>query len=117
MVQIIASSTTGWMGHVGKQFMERPSTVFWTVGASHCIEPVLEKISEMGHVWGILDRAKTITRFIYGHAAVLDLFKCYSGGSELIKPCKVSLAMPFMTPENMVLKKENLIAMFASSGW
>ncbi|KAK1587778.1 hypothetical protein Q3G72_016743 [Acer saccharum] len=117
VVQIIASLTTGWMGHVGKQFMERQRTVFWTVSASHCIELVLEKISMLDFVRGILDKAKTITRFIHGHAAVLKLFRDYSGGGELIKRCKVSSAVPYMTLENIVLEKENLKAMFASSAW
>ncbi|KAI9194528.1 hypothetical protein LWI28_006838 [Acer negundo] len=117
VVQIIASLTTGWMGHVGKQFMERQKTVFWTVSASHCIELALEKISMLDFVRGILDKAKTITRFIHGHAAVSKLFRDYSGGGELIKRCKVSSAVPYMTLENIVLEEENLKAMFASSAW
>ncbi|KAK1568717.1 hypothetical protein Q3G72_027835 [Acer saccharum] len=115
VVQIIAISTTGWMGHVGKRFMERQRTVFWTVSASHCIELMLEKISTMDSVSGILDKARTITRFIHGDTSVLQLFRDYSGSRELIKPSKVCLAMPFMTLENIVLEKENLQAMFASS--
>ncbi|KAK2662403.1 hypothetical protein Ddye_000977 [Dipteronia dyeriana] len=115
VVQIITSSTRGWMGHVGKQFMERQRTVFWTVSASHCIELMLEKISTMDSVSRVLDKARTITRFIHGDAAVLQLFRDYSGSRELIKPSKVRLAMPFMTLENIVLEKENLKAMFASS--
>ncbi|KAK3206631.1 hypothetical protein Dsin_020677 [Dipteronia sinensis] len=117
VVQIIASLTTGWMGRVGKQFMDRQRTVFWTVSASHCIELVLEKISMLDSVRGILDKAKTITRFIHCHAAVLKLFRDYSGGGELIKRCKVSSAAHYLTLENIVLEEENLKAMFASSAW
>nr|POE58532.1 hypothetical protein CFP56_29588 [Quercus suber] len=44
VIQVVACSITGWMGAVGKQFMDRCKRVFWTVSASHCIELMLEKI-------------------------------------------------------------------------
>lgn len=117
VVQIVACSTAGWMGDVGKQFMERRRTVFWTVSVSNCIELMLEKIGTMDSVRGIIDKAKTVTRFIHGRATVLKLWRDFSGECNLIKPSKVRSAMPFMTLENIVSEKKNLKAMFASSAW
>lgn len=117
VVQIIASSTTGWMECVGKQFMESRGPVFWTVCASHCIELILEKMIEMEFVRQVLKEAKTLTWFIYGHAAVLELFKRSSGCCELIKPCKVSSAMTFMTLKNILSKKKDLMNMLDSVEW
>ncbi|KAJ0083327.1 hypothetical protein Patl1_30957 [Pistacia atlantica] len=115
--QIIACSTSGWMGDIGKQFMERRRSVFWTVSASHCIELMLEKIGMMDSVQRILDKTKTITRFIHGHASVLKIFRDFTGDCNLIKPSIVRSAMPYMTLENIVLKKKNVMAMFVSSEW
>lgn len=60
VVQVIAFSTTGWVGDVGKQFTERWKSVFWTVNTSHCIELMLDKVANMGDVRRTLEKAKTI---------------------------------------------------------
>lgn len=117
VVQIVACSTSGWMGDVGKQFMERRRTVFWTVSVFHCIALMLEKIGTIDFAREILEKAKTITKFIHGHATVLKLFRVFTGNRNLIKPSKLRSAMPFLTLENIVAEKKNLQAMFASSEW
>ncbi|EOY26199.1 HAT transposon superfamily protein, putative [Theobroma cacao] len=117
VVQIIAFSTEGWVGAVGKQFMGRSKTVFWTVNASHCIELMLDKIAMMGEIRGTLENARTISKFIHGHLTVLNLLRDYTDGHDLIKPTKVRSAMPFVTLENIIAEKKNLKAMFASSEW
>ncbi|KAH9750783.1 HAT transposon superfamily protein [Citrus sinensis] len=117
VVQIVACSTSGWMGDVGKQFMERRRTVFWTVSVFDCIALMLEKIGTIDFAREILEKAKTITKFIHGHTTVLKLFGDFTGKRNLIKPSKLRSAMPFLTLENIVAEKKNLKAMFASFEW
>ncbi|XWS11656.1 hypothetical protein CRYUN_Cryun37aG0018000 [Craigia yunnanensis] len=117
VVQIIAFSTIGWVGAVGKEFMDRCKTVFWTVNASHCIELMLDRIAMMGEIRATLEKAKTISKFIHGHATILNLLRDYTDGHGLIKPTKIRSAMPFVTLENIISEKKNLMAMFASSEW
>lgn len=117
VVQIVACSTSGWMGDVGKQFMERRRTVFWTVSVFDCIALMLEKIGTIDFAREILEKAKTITKFIHGHATVLKLFRDFTGKRNLIKPSKLRSAMPFLTLENIVAEKKNIKAMFASFEW
>lgn len=117
VVQIIACSTAAWVGAVGKQFTDRRRTVFWSVSASHCIELMLEKIGTMDFIRGILDNAKIITKFIYGHAEVLKLMRNHIHSYDLIKPSKMKLTVPFLTLENIMSEKKNLKDMFASSEW
>ncbi|XP_022714654.1 uncharacterized protein LOC111274345 [Durio zibethinus] len=117
VVQIIAFSTIGWVGAVGKQFIDRWKTVFWTVNASHCIELMLDKIAMMGEIEETLKKARTLLKFIHGHATVLNLLRDYTDGHDLVKPTKVRSAMPFVTLENIIAEKKNLKAMFASSEW
>ncbi|XP_024460971.1 uncharacterized protein LOC112328187 isoform X2 [Populus trichocarpa] len=117
VVQIVAFSTVGWVGAVGEQFMQRYWCVFWCVSASHCIELMLEKIGAMDSIRRTLEKAKIITKFIYGHKKVLKLMRNHIDDYDLIKPSKMKLAMPFFTLENILSEKKNLEEMFDSFEW
>ena len=105
------------MGAVGEQFMQRYWCVFWCVSASHCIELMLEKIGAMDSIRRTLEKAKIITKFIYGHKKVLKLVRNHIDDNDLIKPSKMKLAMPFFTLENILSEKKNLEEMFDSIEW
>ncbi|EEF32010.1 uncharacterized protein LOC8287228 [Ricinus communis] len=117
VVQIIACSTTGWMGTIGKQFMDRRRTVFWSVSASHCIKLMLEKIGAMDCIKWIIEKAKIITKFIYGNGEVLKLMRNYTNSYDLVKTSRMKFGVPFLTLENIISEKKNLENMFASSEW
>lgn len=117
VVQIITYSTSLCMEDVGKLITEKHKTLFWTVSASHCLELMLEKIGMMDHIKGVLEKAKTITKFIYSRATVLKLMRCHIGGCDLIYPSRIKSAIPFLTLENIVSEMENLQKMFVSSEW
>ncbi|XP_038717156.1 uncharacterized protein LOC120010430 [Tripterygium wilfordii] len=117
VVQIVACSTEGWMKALREEYRIRNRPIFWTVSVSHCIALILGKIGMMDSIRGILDKAKIISKFIYGHATVLKLWKNQTCDRELIKPSKIKPAMPFMTLENMVEEKRTLKHMFSSSEW
>ncbi|KAL5813738.1 hypothetical protein ACOSQ3_024510 [Xanthoceras sorbifolium] len=74
----------------GSSLWSAKGRCFGLLSASCCIELMLEKNNMMDFVRGILDKPKISTRFLHSHATVLKLFKDYSGGHELIKPCKTS---------------------------
>ncbi|PSS07218.1 S-cell enriched with leucine-rich repeat-containing protein [Actinidia chinensis var. chinensis] len=117
VVQIITYFTSACMEAVGKQLMEKHRTIFWTVSASHCLQLMLEKMGMIDLIKGILEKTKTITKFIYSHATVLKLMRNHTCGCDLIKPSKIRSAMPSLTLENIVSEKENLGEMFVSSEW
>ena len=97
--------------------MDKCQTLFWTVCASHCIEMILEKIGMMGTTGDVLDQAKTIARFIYSHAMVLNLMRNHTLVHDLVKPSKRKPAIPFLNLQNMVPEKGRLENMFISSVW
>ncbi|KAM1240692.1 hypothetical protein ACFX15_045441 [Malus domestica] len=117
VIQVVADTTTGWAGTMQKEFSSRCKDVFWTVSASHCIALILENIGMIGSTRDIFDKAKVMTKFIHGHEAVLKLLKKHTLGHDLIKPSKIRSAVPFMTLENIVSKKQNLKDMFSSPEW
>ncbi|OWM69466.1 hypothetical protein CDL15_Pgr013927 [Punica granatum] len=104
VVQIIACSTAGWLGTMEKQFMEKCKTGFWTVSASHCVELMLEKMALMDSVQPVLEKAASLTKFMWKQKdsfPLLDIKDPFSEGK--------SAAIPFMTLENIVAEEEKLI--------
>nr|VDD52762.1 unnamed protein product [Brassica oleracea] len=61
VVQIIACSTSGWVGELGKSFAANNSNMFWSVSISHCFELMLVEIEKMDSFGGILDKVNNIT--------------------------------------------------------
>lgn len=118
VLQMVSYSSKLDCIHVaGKQLQKKYKSVFWTVSASHCIELMLQEIEMMGSFKDILDKAKSLTRFIYNHAMVLELLRNYTDGKDLVKPSKIRSASSFLTLENILLEEENLKKMFSSSEW
>ncbi|CAK9146146.1 unnamed protein product [Ilex paraguariensis] len=117
VVQINTYSTSACMEAVGNQLMEKHRSFFWTVSASYCIELMLDKICTMGRMRGILENAKTITKFIQSSATMIKLLRKHTNGCDLVKPCKIKSALPFLTLENILSEKKNLKNMFNSSDW
>ncbi|XP_019198469.1 PREDICTED: uncharacterized protein LOC109192333 isoform X4 [Ipomoea nil] len=116
VVQIVSYSTSTFMEDVGKRLNEKHKGVFWTVSASHCIELMLNKLAMMDVFKEILEKAKTITQFVYSNEDVLKLARKFCS-TDLVKPSKIKSIVPFLTLENMAVEDENLQKMFLSSGW
>lgn len=117
VVQVITYSTSEFMETLGRQVMDKYQSIFWTASASHCIEMMLDKIGTMNQIKRTIEKAKTITRFIYNHAFVLKLLKNHTQGLNLIKPTASKMAAPFVTLENILLQEDSLHEMFTSSDW
>ncbi|KAH0632693.1 hypothetical protein KY285_035370 [Solanum tuberosum] len=116
VVQIVAYSTSACMMEVGKKLMEKCKTVFWTVDASHCMELMLQNFTKIDPIQEALEKAKTLTQFIYSHATALKLLRD-ACPDELVKSSKIRSIVPFLTLENIVSQKDCLIRMFQSSDW
>ncbi len=84
VVQVITDNAANYVV-VGKMFMERHPTLFWTPCAAHCIDLMLEDIENIPFVKDIVDSSKSITRFIYNHASVLHLMRTFTNNKELVR--------------------------------
>ncbi|KAK6779700.1 hypothetical protein RDI58_021884 [Solanum bulbocastanum] len=116
VVQIVTYSTSACMMEVGKKLMEKHKTVFWTVDASHCMEHMLQNFTKIDPIQEALEKAKTLTQFIYSRATALKLLRD-ACPDELVKYSKIRFIVPFLTLENIVSQKDCLIRMFQSSDW
>ncbi|KAM3217014.1 hypothetical protein P3L10_026457 [Capsicum annuum] len=116
VVQIVAYSTSACMMEAGKKLIEKRKTVFWTVDASHCLELMLQKLTKIDPIQEVLEKAKSLTQYIYSHATVLKVLRD-ACPVELVKPSKIRSVVPFLTLETIVSQQEHLIRMFQSSEW
>ncbi|KAL2902899.1 hypothetical protein RDABS01_027981 [Bienertia sinuspersici] len=117
VIQIVAHTSSDYLEEVSKQLIENHRSLFWTVSATHCISRILDKIAAIWSIKVTLDKAKTITKFIYARAAVLKLLRKYISSHDLVKSSKINSATSFLTLENFLVEKSNLELMFISSEW
>ncbi|XP_020248452.1 uncharacterized protein LOC109825945 isoform X2 [Asparagus officinalis] len=117
VVQVITDDLTGYMQAVGNKVAEKYNTIFWTICADRCIDLILDKISMIEHVKEVLTKAKTITQFIYSHAFPLELMKAYIRREVVIRTSRLESVAAFITLENMMSEKDNLLHAFNSSVW
>ncbi|KAK6779701.1 hypothetical protein RDI58_021885 [Solanum bulbocastanum] len=75
---------------------------------------MLQKFPKIDPIQDVLEKAKTLTQFIYSHATVLKLLRD-ACPDELVKSSNIRFIVPFLTLENIVSQKECLIRMFQSS--
>ncbi|KAJ6811383.1 uncharacterized protein M6B38_269570 [Iris pallida] len=116
VVQIITHDASCYMEAAGAK-LEEKYNIFWTVCADYCINKITERLESMDHVKMVLDEAKAITRFLYSDELLLELMRKHIVERELIRSSMLKSVVPFITLENMVSERENLVRMFTSEAW
>ncbi|XP_077226238.1 uncharacterized protein LOC143859407 [Tasmannia lanceolata] len=93
-------------------------TFFWTPCAAHCLDLILEHLCKptvFPHIATTIERARTITKFIYNHGSLLNLMrKKFTGGKELCRPAATRFATNFISIQSLVLNRKALQQMFVS---
>lgn len=117
VVQIVAHTSSDSLEEVSKQLIEKHRSLFWTVSATHCMSLILDKIAMIDSIKLTLDKAKTISKFIYSRAAVLKMLRRYISSHDLVRAATINCAASFLTLENFLVEKSNLELMFTSSEW
>ncbi|KAK9276942.1 hypothetical protein L1049_006480 [Liquidambar formosana] len=116
VVQVITDSAASFV-YAGRLLMGKYTSLFWTPCASYCIDKMLEDISEQEWVSTVLEEAKTITRYIYSHAWVLNMMRKFTGGRELNRPRITRFVTNFLTLRSVVIQEDNLKNMFSHTEW
>ncbi|KAJ6346377.1 hypothetical protein OIU77_029269 [Salix suchowensis] len=119
VVQVMTCSVTSWMFPVIKQIRRSHMHIFWAVSASDCMGLMLEKIAAVNDIRRVLDEATSLVRFVHNNAAVLEMFRDFTGSERenLFKPAKMRPAIPFLILESILSCKDELKEMFTSLDW
>ncbi|XP_077249307.1 uncharacterized protein LOC143888789 [Tasmannia lanceolata] len=117
VVQFVTDSEPSYKT-VGKRLEVVYGTFFWTPRTAHCLDLILEhlcKPSVFSHIATTIERAVTITKFIYNHGDLLNLMrKKFTGGKELCHPASTRFATNFISIQSLVLNRKSLQQMFVS---
>ncbi|WOL15318.1 hypothetical protein Cni_G24099 [Canna indica] len=111
------SDGADWYKTAGKVLTDKYRTFFWSVCASHSIELMLTKMSQMHEVNGTMAKAKKISQFIYNDSWLLNLLKKSTEGRDLIRPARTPSVTDFLTLHNIFSFKGSLQQMFTCSSW
>ncbi|XP_077249262.1 uncharacterized protein LOC143888726 [Tasmannia lanceolata] len=117
VVQFITDSEPSYKA-AWKKLEIKYATFLWTPCAAHCLDLILEHLGKpdvFPLIGSTIDRARKITRFIYNHAALLNLMRQkFTGVRDLCRPARTRFATNFISIQILVLHRKALQQMFVS---
>ncbi|XP_077235770.1 uncharacterized protein LOC143877539 [Tasmannia lanceolata] len=116
VVQVITDSTPSYV-YAGRLLSNKYPSLFWSPCASYCIDKMLEDISKQEWVSTVMEEARSITRYVYSHAWILNMMRKFTGGRELIRPRITRFVANFLSLRSIVIQEDNLKHMFSHSDW
>ena len=96
VVQIVTDNAANYMA-AGRLFEIRHPTIFWTSCAAHCIDLMLEDIGKLHWIHEVVEKAKSITKYLYNHPIVLNTMRKYTEGKEIVRPAVTRFATNFIS--------------------
>lgn len=120
VVQFVSDNDASYKA-AGQALQHRYGTFFWSPCAAHCIDLMLENLSDPRH-FPIIDetikKARKITKFIYNHSWVLSLMRQeFTNGRELCRPAVTRFATHFLSLQCLLKFKKELRQMFTCDKW
>ena len=116
VVQIVTDNAANYVA-AGKLLMERHPHLFWTPCAGHCIDLMLEDLGKLPWIKTVIERGRSVCKFIYNHTWVLNLMRKHNGQRELSRPGVTRFATNFLTLKSLLDSKGGLRRMFVSEEW
>ena len=116
IVQVITDNGSNFK-LAGKLLEAKRPHLYWTPCAAHCIDLILEDIGKIPRVSKVLDRAISMTNYIYNHIGVLNMMREFTKQRELIRPRKTRFCTSYLTLQCIHKHKNSLRAMFTSEEW
>ncbi|CAD6260555.1 unnamed protein product [Miscanthus lutarioriparius] len=84
VVQVVTNNASNNMG-AKKLLLEKIPNIFWTSCATHTINLMLQGIGNMPRFKKVIDQAKAIAIFVYGHTRTLECLRHFTEGREIIR--------------------------------
>eukprot|EP00253_Pinus_taeda_P010935 PITA_10935 len=97
--------------------MERYPNLFWTPCATHSIDLILKDIGKIPLVRDIVESSRSVTKFIYNHASVLNLMRRFTNNKELVRPAITRFATTFISLQSLLNSMWDVKRTFLSQDW
>ena len=105
------------LNYVGRLLEKKRPHLYWTPGATHCLDLILEDIGKLPYIKKTIERATSISRYIYNRTGLLNMMRRFTEQRELLRPAKTRFATAFCTLSHINEQRNNLRRMFTSSDW
>eukprot|EP00253_Pinus_taeda_P002252 PITA_02252 len=112
VVQIVTDNAANYMV-VGRLFEIGHPIIFSTF----CVAQMLEDIGKIHWIHEAVEKAKSITKYLYNHTIVLNTTRKYTEGKEIVRPAMTRFATNFISLQSVVEQKINLKRMFLGPKW
>ena len=96
VVQVVTDNASNNMAAANLLRVARPK-IFWTSCATHTLNLMLDAISKLVKFKGMVDKAKTLTIFIYAHHKTLALMRKFTKKKDIVRSGVTSFATAFLT--------------------
>jgi hypothetical protein len=116
MVQVVTDNGANYKA-VGKILMDQIPTLFWSPGAAHCLDLMLEDIGKLKYFKKTIAQAKRVTTFIYRNERILSAMREQRGGMDLVRPGATRFATCFLTLKSLHKHRYPLKGLFLSDAW
>jgi hypothetical protein len=116
VVQIIIDNVGNYVT-AGRLVMERYRSLFWTLCAAHCIDLMLVAMGKASFIKEVIDKARSIPKFIYNHTFVLSLMRRHTKNKELQHPAITHFSTNFLTLQSLLQCQFELKQMFVCDEW
>lgn len=121
VVQVVSYEASPWLDEVGERIKTRHQSIFWSISPTYCLTLMLERVASMNWIRETIEQAKRITRLVHSDPSILDLFKKGDIRGDmayyLVKHSMIKAATPFLTLEEMLLKRKDIETFFTSKEW
>ncbi|GMY08472.1 hypothetical protein FCV25MIE_03711 [Fagus crenata] len=101
----------------GRRLTDTFPTLYWSPCAAQCIDLILEDFGNLEWINAVIEKARSVTKFVYNHSVVLNMLRRYTYGNDIVEPGVTRSATNFTTLKRMVDLKHNLQAMVTSQEW
>ncbi|XP_042499898.1 uncharacterized protein LOC122078103 [Macadamia integrifolia] len=116
VVQVVTNNAANYVA-TGRMLMQKRSKLYWTPGAAHCLDLMLEDIGKLKAYKITIERAKTMTSFIYRHYKLVDALRKKTNGIDLVRYGVKRFATSFLTLQSLYKNKDALKQLFVSDDW
>ncbi|KAL5137454.1 hypothetical protein HKD37_10G027815 [Glycine soja] len=115
-VQVVTDNGSNYV-LAGKLLEEKRKHIYWTPGATYCIDLMLEDIGKLPLIRKTIRREINLVGFIYAHSSTLSLLRNFINKRELVRHAITRFATSYLTLERLHKEKANIRKMFTSDEW
>ena len=116
VLQVVTDNHPSNMAAKNMLKISRPN-IFWSSCAAHTIDLMLEAIGKLPKYKLVIEKARSLTVFLYAHHSTLALMREFTNRRDLVRPGITRFATTFLSLSCLVDKKSQLAAMVSSTKW